>query len=71
MVRYFYAWIYSNTSVLTSRVDNLSTLQEGSTTGDAELIDIRTGYDSTNYNSAGEAVRSQVSALHDDLNTKK
>ena len=54
----------SNTSLLTSRINGLATLQEGSTTGDAELIDIRTGYDSTNYNSAGEAVRSQVSDLH-------
>ena len=69
MVRYFYAWIYSNTSLLTNRVDNLSTLQEGSTTADAELIDIRTGYDSTNYNSAGEAVRSQVSDISNKINT--
>ena len=51
-------------------MNRLSTLQEGSTTADAELIVIRTGYDSTNYSSVGEAIRSQVSELHDDINTK-
>ncbi len=46
--------------VLTSKVKNLSTLKEGSTTGDAELIGIREGWDGTVYESAGEAVREQV-----------
>lgn len=47
-------------------MNNLSTLQEGSTTGDAELIDIRTGYDSHVYGSAGVAIREQVQDLHDN-----
>ena len=50
------------------RIDNLATLEEGSTTGDAELIDIRTGHDGTVYNNAGNAVRSQVGDLKTDLN---
>lgn len=47
-------------------MNNLSTLQEGSTTGDAELIDIRTGTDGTIYDSAGEAVRTQFSELQSE-----
>ena len=50
----------SNTQLLNSRVNGLSTLQEGSTTGDAELIDIRTGTDGFVYETAGSSVRNQL-----------
>lgn len=50
-----------------SRIDTFTHLPEGSTTGDAELADIRVGYNGETYSSAGSAVREQVSGLKQDL----
>ena len=50
-------------AALAARMDTFTKLEEGSTTGDAELADIHVGYDGTQYETAGAAVRGQASAL--------
>lgn len=54
-------------NVLTSRMDAFTALPDGSTSGDAELADVRVGSDGKTYSSAGEAVRGQIGNLKDDL----
>lgn len=60
--------IEDDLEVQTARIDSIIALPDGSTTADAELVDIRIGYNGKVYDSAGNAVRGQVSDLHDDLN---
>ena len=56
----------TNIELQTSRIDNLATLEEGSTTGDAELIDARVGYNGKIYSSVGENIRNS----NEDINFK-
>lgn len=58
-------------TVLENRMDTFSSLPPGSTSGDAELIDIRVPADGFNsnkpYPNAGDAVRGQVETLKDNI----
>ena len=54
-------------NLLSARMDTFTQLPSGSTSGDAELIDIRVGADGVTYPTAGDAVRGQVTNLKSAL----
>lgn len=61
--------LYNKIAVERARIDAIVALEDGSTTGDAELIDIRIGADGVTYDSAGEAVRTQLETVRTQLET--
>ena len=57
----------TESTVLSARMDEFTKLEEGSTTGDAELIDGRVSADGKTYDNIGGAIRGQVADLKSDL----
>lgn len=57
----------SKLNLESKRITNLASLKDGSTSGDAELTDIRIGMHGTVYGSAGESVRGQFNRLYSDI----
>ena len=55
----------SEIAVERARINTFTALEDGSTTGDAELQDIRVGADGTVYESAGASVRGQINQIND------
>ena len=62
--------INTELSVLDARMDTFASLPDGSTSGDAELMDIRVGSDGITYANAGNAVRTQIINLENKIVTK-
>lgn len=55
----------------TARIDAIAALPSGSTSADAELIDIRTKFDGSTATNAGAAVREQVTGIYNVINSEQ
>ena len=53
--------------ILKNRVDSFTSLDEGSTTGDAELIDGRNTFFGTTDKNIGESIRKQMNAVYNGI----
>ena len=60
------ATMQTEISVLSARMDNFAKLPNGSTTGDAEVADLRVDFMGNSYETAGDAVRAQASRIADE-----
>ena len=52
------------------RIDSFTSLAQGSTTGDAELIDGRVGTDGVTYSNLGTAIRTQIKNINNNFEIK-
>ena len=59
-----------NIKIQTERIDNLSAIEQGSTTGDAELMDIRVKVNGYTAITAVEAVLSQIQYINSVMRVK-
>ena len=55
--------------VESARIDSFTRLSEGSTTGDAELIDARVGSDGEVYSNVGNSIRTQINRMYSNIET--
>ena len=63
--------IKNDIQIQKARIDSFTSLKEGSTTGDAELIDGRIGADGTTYSNVGNAIRNQLKNIIDGTKINK
>lgn len=62
---YLYNQAKAQMNTIQQRMNAFTTLKDGSTSGDAELQDIRVAYDGRLYEGAGNAVRAQTADLYE------
>lgn len=67
IVNQIFSTLEDKIAVLSARMDTFTHLGEGSTTGDAELTDIRVSYNGQTYASAGEAVRTSFDYISEAI----